>query len=208
MFALVTFLLFQLVACIFLGGNLFGAFILICLVPLTLTILVFKCLNRCINNWAARYCFLQSRGKHFLALKNTKAFHLFLYFRFFYDCFTGVAFCLVRTICTTLLGILYLPRLDYSCMGAGWERMDAAYMAYVGLLKWEATHTNPIMVGFCDILKRNLKVREKMKMKMTLNMTLNMNVKRNTPKLNMLRNRWYLFYFMTKNKQLVQFRKK
>ena len=164
--------------------------------------------NKCISTCAARHCFLQSRGKHFLALKNTKAYHLFLYFRFFYDCFTGMAFCFVRMVCTTLMGILFLPRLDYSCMGAGWERMDAGYMAYLGHLKWEATHTNPIVVGFCDILKRHLNAIKKMNKNKNVSMSRTTREGMNSSRRNVLRNRWYLFYFMIKNEKLVQFRRK
>ena len=199
LFSLMTFLLFQIAACLFLGGSFFAAFILVILMPFLFTIFMFRLLNKCLNNCAARYCFLQTGGKKFLALKNTNTYHLYLYFRFFYDCFTGVAFCIMRVVSTSLLAILYLPRLDYSCVSGGLERMDTTFMAYVGHLRWEATHSHPIMICFCEILQRYLSLKVKMKKKM---------LKTNTARQNVLRNRWHLYYFMSKNELLLKHRRR
>ena len=57
-----------------------------------------------------------------------------------------------------ILCILFMPRLDYSFVGRGLERMDPGFMSYIGFLHWESHHTNSILISFCDLLKnRNLK---------------------------------------------------
>jgi hypothetical protein len=202
MFILFTFLLYQLTACIFLGGTLFGAFLLVVCAPFVLTMLAFKCIQRCLSTCAARHCFLQSSGKKYLALKNARAYNLFLYFRLFYDCFTGVAFCGLRMLANCLFCILYLPRIDIGISGGG---NDVAHMAYVAHLKWEAQHTNPIMVCFCQMLEKRNSFKNKKK---TNNELLSNNQNTNRRRRNILRNRWYLYYFMTKNSILLSYRRK
>ena len=61
------------------------------------------------------------------------------------------------------MSILFLPRLDYSFMGS-FENMDNAFMSYIGFLYWEAHHTNPVAICFCELLRRSLKYRRKFKL--------------------------------------------
>ena len=162
-----------------------------------ISILIFKLISRLIGNTAAKYFFVQKNAR-VLALKNLKFYSLFLYFKFFYDCFTGIAFCMLRMLTATAFSILFMPRLDYSFMGRSLEKMDTAFMSYVGYLHWESHHTNPIVISFCDLLKRYLKLNNKLR---KYNIVPNLARTR-------VRNRWYMFYLMSKNRQLIQYRRK
>ena len=194
LFALLTVVSFQL---IFFGGNSIGLFVLLVLLPFIVSILIVKFINKFIGSLAAKFCFLQSKSK-VLALKNVKCYSIFLYFKFFYDCFTGFAYCMLRIMTSIVLSVVFLPRLDYSFMGRSLEGMDTAFMSYVGYLHWESHHTNPVVICFCDMLKRNLKINNKLK---------KYNIVQNKTRTR-VRNRWYLLYLMSKNLQLVQYRRK
>ena len=165
--------------------------------PFLVSVLLFKCLSRLTSGLAAKFCFLQ-RNAQVLALKNLKAYSLFMYFKFFYDCFAGLAFCVVRMLTQTLVSIVFLPRLDYSFMGRSLEKMDTAFMSYVGYLHWESHHTNPIAICFCELLQRSLKLNAKLKM---------LNIVSNEARVR-VRNRWYLYYMLSKNRQLIQLRRR
>ena len=194
LFALLTVVSFQL---IFFGGNSIGLFVLLVLLPFVVSILIVKFINKFIGSLAAKFCFLQSKSK-VLALKNVKCYSIFLYFKFFYDCFTGFAYCMLRIMTSIVLSVVFLPRLDYSFMGRSLEGMDTAFMSYVGYLHWESHHTNPVVICFCDMLKRNLKINNKLK---------KYNIVQNKTRTR-VRNRWYLLYLMSKNLQLVQYRRR
>ncbi len=191
---LLTFFSFQVATLIYFGSSNVALFVLVILIPFALSILIIKLINRFICSLAAKFCFLQKRSK-VLALKNLKLYSLFIYFKFFYDCFAGLAFCMIRMIISIILSIVFLPRLDYSFMGRSMEKMDHAFMSYVGYLHWEAHHTNPIAICFCNLLKRFLKLKIKFKLN-----------KSDMVK-NRIRNKWYLFCLLAKNKQLIKYRK-
>jgi hypothetical protein len=191
---LLTFFSFQIATLIYFGSGNIALFVLVILIPFTISVLIIKLINRFICSLAAKFCFLQKRSR-VLALKNLKLYSLFIYFKFFYDCFAGLAFCMIRMIISIILSIVFLPRLDYSFMGRSMEKMDNAFMSYVGYLHWEAHHTNPIAICFCNLLKRF----SKLKMKFKLN-------KSDMIK-NRIRNKWYLFCLLAKNKQLIKYRK-
>ena len=201
LFTLLAMVTFQVATMVIFGGSTFGFFILVILCPFGISIVLMKLLNRCISSLAAKFCFLQRKSK-VLALKNMKFYGLFLYFKFCYDCFTGIAFCLFRMLRSMLLCVVFMPRLDYSFMGRSLEKMDTAFMSYVGYLHMESHHTNPILVAFCRVLKANLKTRRKLSAKNGVNIV------KDLVKKNRIRTRWFLFYLMTKNIQLIKMRKK
>jgi microcompartment protein CcmK/EutM len=195
LFGLVTFILVQLATLIAFGASTsLALFLVILLVPFMVSIFLMRLLNHLVSSMAVKFCFLQKKSQ-VLALKNFKCYSLFLYFKFFYDCFTGIAFCFFRAIKLLVFGTLYLTRLDYSFMGGTCEKMDQAFMSYVGYLYWEAQHTNPIAISFCDMLQRELRLRVIRREQLFL--------ARGTA----ARARWHVAYTLIKNKSLINFRK-
>ena len=198
LFSLITFFTAQL-ATLFAFGNtsLVGLFLLVIMLPFIISILLIYSVNRLTNMLATKFCFLQRKSK-VLALKNLESYSLFLYFKFFHDCLTGLAFCLIRMVKSILIGVLFMSRIDYSFMGRSLERMDPAFMSYIGYLHWEAHHTNPIVLSFCDILKKNQKQKRKNSTRCNVDET----------KRNRIINRWQLTYLLIKNSSLVSHRRK
>ncbi|CAF1675866.1 unnamed protein product [Rotaria magnacalcarata] len=94
-------------------------------------------------------------------LKNVKANSIMLksfhYFGFFiaymaFDCFLGVASCIIRLINATLFNLLFIGRLDYSLLGRPLEKFDSGFTTYVSYLHVEVAHTHPVMLAFCNLL--------------------------------------------------------
>lgn len=194
LFALVTFVTVQIATLFVFGStNAVVAFVLVILLPFFISIFLIHFLNRCFSSIVAKFCFLQRKSK-VLALKNLRIYSLFLYFKFFYDCFTGLAFCLVRMCKSILLGILFMSRIDYSFMGRSLERMDPAFMSYIGYLHWESHHTNPIAIAFCEMLQQVGRSNEQ--------------VDCNQIRRNRIINRWQMTYLLMKNPVLISMRKR
>jgi hypothetical protein len=197
MFVVFTFISFQIATLIaFGGGCTLGLLALVILLPFAVSFLVARLFNRFIGSLAAKYFFMQRKSK-VLALKNLKTYSLFLYFKFFYDCFTGIAFCLLRMLSSLLMGILFMSRLDYSFMGNSMERMDTAFMSYIGYLHWESHHTNPVAISFCDLLQK-MQQRDS---------NLAVWQRRQATRRTRIVNRWQMAYLLLKNKTLVRNRR-
>ncbi|CAF1062146.1 unnamed protein product [Brachionus calyciflorus] len=192
-FFLITFITFQVTTLIEFGSTKIVFCLLMILVPFAISVVFFRILNRFIATLAANFCFVKRNSK-FYVLKNIKCFSLFLYFKFFYDCFTGIALCFVRILKSIVVCIIFLPRLDYSFMGRSMETMDSTFMFYIGYLRWESYHTNPVAISFCRLLNKNLITREKN------NLTGNFSSIK-------VRNKWQLIYLLYKNPSLIKFRK-
>ncbi|RNA18077.1 stimulated by retinoic acid protein 6 -like protein [Brachionus plicatilis] len=130
-------------------------FLVIIFFPFLLSVISFRLMNRLMVSMATRFCFRSDNN--FLTIKSLKMYSIFLYFKFFYDCFTGIALCFARMIKSLALSIIFLPRLDYSFMGRNMEKMDTAFMAYIGYLHWESKHTNAIVISFCKLMLKTRK---------------------------------------------------
>jgi len=202
LFAVISFLTFQ-VATLFVFGstNIVGTFLFVILVPFIVSLILIRLLNRLVSSLLAKFCFLQNKSK-VLALKNLRTYSLFLYFKFFYDCFTGLAFCLVRMFNSILIGVLFMPRVDYSFMGRGLERMDPAFMSYIGYLHWESHHTNPIAIVFCELMRKSRKQKRKELTSSSSCLSYSEQIKRNQ-----IINRWKMCYILIKNPDLIKLRR-
>lgn len=88
------------------------------------------------NYICSKFIFLQERGK-FLALDNFRAYSIFLYVTFFFDCFVGVIAALLRLIIGLLGSLLYMPRIGYSFLGSHLEKFDAGFKLSNGYLNME-----------------------------------------------------------------------
>ena len=88
----------------FIGDSTFGQ-IALKLVPV-FTVVIFKA---AVNLIASRFAFTLRHTK-MLALNNFRAFNIFLYFNFYYDCFMGIISAVIRLIKSVLAAIFYMPR--------------------------------------------------------------------------------------------------
>jgi hypothetical protein len=87
----------------FLGLDIFISIILT-LIPF-ITALVIKAI---INFLASNFAFLYRKSK-ILALANFKAFNVFLYFSFYFDCFMGIFSAISRLVIAVIVAIFMMP---------------------------------------------------------------------------------------------------
>jgi hypothetical protein len=94
-----------------------------------------------INKFTAKYIFLNRKSK-ILALENFRAFNVFLYFSFFFDCFMGLISAIIRLTKAIIAAIIMMPRISYSFLGRHLEKYDNGYSCYSGFLHMEASNFN------------------------------------------------------------------
>ena len=75
--------------------------------PITPTIIAIV-IKQIINKIASQLVFL-NRNSKILAIDNFRAFNVFLYFNFFFDCFMGAVSAIIRLIKAVFIAILMLP---------------------------------------------------------------------------------------------------
>lgn len=92
-----------------------------------------------INKFTAKYIFLNRKSK-ILALENFRAFNVFLYFSFFFDCFMGLISAIIRLTKAIIAAIIMMPRISYSFLGRHLEKYDNGYSCYSGFLHMEASN--------------------------------------------------------------------
>ena len=88
---------------IFIGDSIYIE-ILLWLLPI-ITVIVVKFI---LNKIATEYWFLFQKSK-ILALNNFRAFNVFLYFNFYFDCFMGIISAVIRLIQSLVIAILMMP---------------------------------------------------------------------------------------------------
>ena len=76
-----------------------------------------------VNFITARIIFLR-RDTRLLAIDNFRAFNVFLYFNFFFDCFLGFISAIIRLVKSSIAAVVMMPRIAYGFMGRHLERMD------------------------------------------------------------------------------------
>ena len=107
-----------------------------------------------LNKSLARYVFLQ-QNTSVLSLNNRRAFMIFLYFNIFLDAFLGLFAAIMRLLKSSIGGILYMCRLDYSPLGRKLETRDAGFSAYCGFIHVECAHRHPVLLCFMSHLLRS-----------------------------------------------------
>jgi hypothetical protein len=88
-----------------------------------LMLLVPIIVKKIIEFFAAEIIFINKTSR-ILAINNFRAYNVFLYFNFFYDCFMGFISALLRIFIALLASIFYMPRISYSFMGRELENFD------------------------------------------------------------------------------------
>ncbi|XP_037328694.2 STRA6-like [Pungitius pungitius] len=137
-----------------------------------------------------------------LALNNRKAFHCFNYFFFFYNVVMGVSNCILRLLCSIVVGTWLVSRIDRSIMQRGYESMDAGYSTWIGMIFADHYHSNPVMVCFSQLLVSNSLEKHTPSVYSTFS-----NVPSESPVNSRARRRWMLFYTLMRNPTLILLRK-
>ncbi|XP_027139015.1 stimulated by retinoic acid gene 6 protein-like isoform X2 [Larimichthys crocea] len=137
-----------------------------------------------------------------LALNNRKAFHCFNYFFFFYNVVIGIGHCMLRLLCSMVVGTCLVSRIDRTIMQNGYESMDFGYRVWVGMIFADHYHNNPVMVCFCQLLVSNKFERQTVSAYSTLD-----NTPSESPVNSQARRRWMLFYTLLRNPHLILLRK-
>jgi hypothetical protein len=103
--------------------------ILLILIP-SISAFIFRQL---IEFFGSEIIFLK-RNTKILAIDNFRAFNVFLYFNFFFDCFIGIVSAIMRLLIAFIAAIFMMPRIAYRFMGRHLEKLDYGYSAYMGFL--------------------------------------------------------------------------
>ena len=112
------------------GQQIFDAFLKI------IPIIVIFIVKLIFNYICSRYIFLQGKAEY-LALDNYRAYSIFLYVTFFFDCFVGVIAAFVRFVIGILGALFFMPRIGYSFLGRQLEKFDRGFKLTNGYLKME-----------------------------------------------------------------------
>ncbi|XP_031720310.1 STRA6-like [Anarrhichthys ocellatus] len=137
-----------------------------------------------------------------LALNNRKAFHCFNYFFFFYNVVMGISNCILRLLCSIVVGTWLVSRIDRSIMQRGYENMDAGYSTWIGMIFADHYHSNPVMVCFCQLLVSNSLEKHTASVYSTFS-----NMPSESPVNSRASRRWMLFYTLLRNPHLILLRK-
>ncbi|XP_060720693.1 stimulated by retinoic acid gene 6 protein-like isoform X1 [Tachysurus vachellii] len=129
-----------------------------------------------------------------LALNNRKVFHNVNYFLFFFNVILGVMSCMMRLIKSSAVGLMLLPRIERAIMPQGFERLDKCYCTWVGMIITDHHHSNPVLLCFCHLLLRRVRVDE------TLGSRSERAVRERA------RTRWFLMYTLVRNPKLILMR--
>lgn len=149
--------------------------------------------------------FFKFRHGKTMALKNLRAFFVFSYFNFFFDCFLGIVSCSLRVTKASIAALVFLPRLDYCIFGRSLEKLDPGFISYVSFIHMECLHTHPVLVYYCALVNEKILKREQYSKS-------NKREMRNTELYAYTRRqraifRWWLAYTLIRNVQLIQLRK-
>uniref|UniRef100_A0A673APY8 STRA6-like n=1 Tax=Sphaeramia orbicularis TaxID=375764 RepID=A0A673APY8_9TELE len=130
-----------------------------------------------------------------LALNNRKAFHCFNYFFFFYNVVMGISNCIIRLLCSIVVGTWLVSRIDRTIMQRGYEGMDTGYSTWIGMIFADHYHNNPVMVCFCQLLLTHTVTN--LLCYFICSFLVNSRVRR----------RWALLYTLLRNPHLIPLRK-
>ncbi|XP_046854619.1 stimulated by retinoic acid gene 6 protein-like isoform X2 [Xenia sp. Carnegie-2017] len=117
------------------------------------------------------------------------AYLVFSYFWFFIGLPMGILSALLRILKAMIIGLILLPRVDHSVLPEGFQRFDPGYISYIAYLHVQATFRNPILRVFCQtIFDRKNGIRQ-------------------WNYLPQARTRWFLALTLTRNPQIISYRK-
>ncbi|XP_046854614.1 stimulated by retinoic acid gene 6 protein-like isoform X1 [Xenia sp. Carnegie-2017] len=128
-------------------------------------------------------------NKNIISMNNRNAYLVFSYFWFFIGLPMGILSALSRIFKAMIIGLILLPRVDHSVLPEGFQRLDPGYISYIAYLHVQATFRNPILRVFCQtIFDRKNGLRQW----------------KCSPQ---ARTRWFLALTLTRNPEIISYRK-
>ncbi|KAI4832482.1 hypothetical protein KUCAC02_015449 [Chaenocephalus aceratus] len=132
-----------------------------------------------------------------------KGIHCFNYFFFFYNVVMGIGNCIMRLLCSIVVGTWLVSRIDRTIMQRGYETMDPGYATWIGMIFADHYHNNPVMVCFLPAAGLQTHGRDTTASAYS---TFS-NVQSESPVNSRARRRWILFYTLLRNPHLILLRK-
>ncbi|KAM9449888.1 stimulated by retinoic acid gene 6 protein-like [Clarias gariepinus] len=134
-----------------------------------------------------------------LALDNRKIFHNLNYFLFFFNMILGLMSCVMRVLKSAVVGLMLLPRIERALMPQGFQKFDASYCTWVGMIIADHHHSNPVLICFCHLLQKHSLQCD----------PADETLKNSEPPVQLrVRTRWLLMYTLVRNPKLITMRKK
>ncbi|CAH3160802.1 unnamed protein product [Porites evermanni] len=87
-----------------------------------------------------------------ITVNNRRLYSIISYFFFFYNVLVGLFSCLMRIFKGTVLGVLFLGRIDRTVLMQGFQTWDPAFVAYLGFINVLVAHSHPVVLMFCQLL--------------------------------------------------------
>lgn len=87
-----------------------------------------------------------------ITVDNRRLFSIMSYFFFFYNILLGLISCFFRILKGMALGVIFLSRIDRTCLMQGFQTWDPAFVAYLGFVNVLVAHSHPVMLMFCQLL--------------------------------------------------------
>lgn len=153
---------------------------------------LFLYLKQYLNKFLSQYVFLHDAGES-ISVNHRRLLMIYIYLSFFLDAFLGVLSAVLRVTKSTIGGIVYMCRMDYSPLGRKLESFDGGFMSYCGFVHMECAHRHPILLVFTAHLLSLRKRREH-----------GLNGKSRSQR---AARRWHLGLFLCRNPTIVFFRK-
>ncbi|KAK3086053.1 hypothetical protein FSP39_012734 [Pinctada imbricata] len=121
---------------------------------------------------------------------------------FFFYIIVGVFSCLRRNLVSAAVGFYYLARLDKCILIPGLEQFDISYMAYVAFLRVQVSHSNPIVMTFCELLVRRINALQPNNTGQLSTVSIE-DGKRNQKTKSLARRRWFKAVTLLRNPALI-----
>ncbi|XP_073250424.1 receptor for retinol uptake STRA6-like [Porites lutea] len=95
-----------------------------------------------------------------ITVDNRRLFSIMSYFFFFFNILVGLFSGFLRIILGIVLGVVFLARIDRSTLMQGFQRLDRAFVAYLGFINLLVAQSHPVMLLFCQLLIDRDKVHQ------------------------------------------------
>lgn len=143
-------------------------------------------------------------------ITHVQLYHWWTYVFFIINTFSGLLSSFLRSLCSAVVVILLLVRMDRNIYIKGLERFDRGYSTYVAVLYLEYIQNHPIMSAFVQILiegKSSVTPAHTSEKETTLCVSAtiedqNQKLKGYCCKSRKARNRWYVAYTLLRNPDL------
>ncbi|XP_046854631.1 stimulated by retinoic acid gene 6 protein-like isoform X1 [Xenia sp. Carnegie-2017] len=128
-------------------------------------------------------------NKNVISMNNRNVYLVFSYFWFFIGLPMEILSALFRIPIAMIIGLILSPRLDRSVLPDGFQQFDPGYVSYIAYLHVQAAFRNPVLRVFCQtIFDRKNDIRQW----------------KCSPQ---ARTRWFLALTLTRNPEIISYRK-